>query len=106
KIVKCEYQIANDNIVSFHFPEGYDKNSQLIIDPTVVFATFTGASADNWGFTATYDDSGNFYAGGIVHYILPTNTFPTSVGAYQTVYNGGSTISGSQYPCDMVLFKY
>lgn len=106
KEVACEYKIENGDIVTYSFPKGYDPSSLLVIDPTIVFATFTGASADNWGFTATYDDSGNFYAGGIVHYIIPSNSFPTSLGAYQTVYAGGSASTGSQYPCDMVLFKY
>lgn len=110
KEVACEYVVKN-NEVSFNFPKGYDRHSLLVIDPTVVFATFSGSSADNWGFTATYDNAGNFYAGGIVHYFTSNQapspgTFPTSVGAFQTVYNGGSTTNGSQYPCDMVLFKY
>lgn len=104
--LSCNYQIHEGNIVSFTFPKGYDASKWMVIDPTVIFSTFTGASADNWGFTATYDQLGNFYAGGIVHYIIPSNTFPTSVGAFQTVYNGGSTTTGSQYACDMVLFKY
>lgn len=106
KEIACEYKIQNGDIVTYSFPKGYNASSILVIDPTVVFATFTGASADNWGFTATYDDSGNFYAGGIVHYLNPTNSFPTSVGAFQTVYAGGSSTTGSQYACDMVLFKY
>jgi len=112
KEIVCEYKLDN-NEVYFSFPNGYDKNAPLIIDPTVVFATFTGASADNWGFTATYDNAGNFYAGGIVHYFTPQDagspapgSFPTTVGAFQTVYNGGNYVNGSQYPCDMVVFKY
>lgn len=105
KEIACHYQVKG-NEVSFFFPKGYDKSSLLVIDPTVVFATFTGATADNWGFTATYDQSGNFYAGGIVSYIQPTNSFPTSLGAFQTVYNGGSTTTNTQYPCDIVVFKY
>jgi gliding motility-associated-like protein len=104
--IPCEYKIEEGNIVTYNFPKGYDKSSLLVIDPTVVFATFTGASADNWGFTATYDNAGNFYAGGIVHYMNTTNSFPTSTGAFQSVYMGGTNTSGSQYACDMVLFKY
>ncbi len=104
KEIPCAYKIQNGETVTYTFPKGYDKSSLMVIDPTVVFATFTGASADNWGYTATYDDSGSFYAGGIVHYIVPSNTFPTSVGAFQSIYNGGNAANG--YECDMVLFKY
>jgi len=65
----------------------YSKSATLIIDPTLIFASFTGSYSDNWGYTATYDGSGNFYAGGIVFGGNPG--FPVSPGAYQTNYGGG-----------------
>ena len=37
-----------------------------MIDPTLVFSTFTGSKASNWGFTATPGPDGTFFAGGIV----------------------------------------
>jgi PKD repeat protein len=58
----------------------YDKTATLIIDPIVVFASFTGSLADNWGFTATYDQQGNLYGGGIVL----ESGYPTTTGAFQT----------------------
>jgi gliding motility-associated-like protein len=57
----------------------YDQNATLIIDPAIVFASFTGSLADNWGFTATYDQQGNVYAGGIVF----ENGYPITTGAFQ-----------------------
>jgi hypothetical protein len=37
-----------------------------VIDPTVVFSSYSGSTADNWGYTATYDSHGNLYGGGEV----------------------------------------
>src|SRR3712207_6966265 len=54
-------------------------------DLTLIFSTFTGSSADNWGYTATYGPDGSFYAGGIVF----ASGFPTSPGAFSTSYNNG-----------------
>ena len=45
--------------------KGYDKSSTLIIDPSLVFCSFTGSTADNWGFTATYGPDGSMFGGGI-----------------------------------------
>lgn len=63
--VNCNY-ILNDDIVQFEFPEGYDKNYELVIDPLIVFSTYSNSTSDNKAFTATYDTSGNTYVGGIV----------------------------------------
>lgn len=62
----------------------YDRNEVLVIDPTLVFCSFSGSRADNWGFTATYGADGSMYGGGIVK----DEGFPTSIGAFQTAYQG------------------
>lgn len=54
------------NLVQFVILDPYKTNETIVIDPQFVFSTFTGSTADNWGYTATYDSRGNFYAGGIV----------------------------------------
>src|SRR5205085_11340005 len=54
--------------------------------PTLIFASFTGSTADNWGYTATYGPDGSFYAGGIVF----STGFPVSTGAFQNTYKGGA----------------
>jgi gliding motility-associated-like protein len=100
KEVPCVYKIRKQT-VSYEFPDDYDHKLPLVIDPTVVFATFTGSSADNFGFTATYDDGGNFYAGGLVN----GNGFPASTGAFQVTFGGGTTVNGTLYPCDMGIMK-
>lgn len=101
--VPCNY-LLNKNVVSFEFPQGYNHNNNLIIDPTVVFCTFSGSSADHWGFTATYDDAGNMYTGGLVSHING-GSFPVSLGAFQSTYGGGTSTSGGGYECDMGIMK-
>ncbi len=99
--VPCRYRLEALR-VGFDFPQGYDEAVPLVIDPTIVFATFTGSTADNWGFTATYDDSGAFYAGGIVS----GTGYPTTTGAFQGVYGGGGTSGSGFFACDMSLSKF
>lgn len=101
--VPCRFVLRGDR-VSFEFPEGYYKDIPLVIDPTVVFSSFTGSTADNFGFTATYDDNGFLYAGGIVFGV----GYPFTVGAFQTSFGGGGvggtwTMNGG---VDMSITKY
>ena len=84
--VQCKY-VVKDNVLRFDV-KNYDPTTTLIIDPVIVFCSFSGSTADNWGFTATYGPDGSMYGGGIVF----GSGFPTSSGAYQTVFQGGSTV--------------
>lgn len=82
--VECNYMIRK-NVVSFKV-KNYNPAKTLIIDPTLIFFTYSGSTADNWGFTATYGYDGSFYGGGIVH----GTGFPTSTGSYNENFNGGN----------------
>jgi hypothetical protein len=64
KDLECTYIAGSDNTVHFHIVN-YSPSATLIIDPTLIFSTFTGSHSDNWGYTATYDEQGNFYSGSI-----------------------------------------
>ena len=97
--VKCRYELY-DNTVRFNL-EKYDRTQPLIIDPTLVFATFTGSPSDNWGYTATFDGAGNLYAGGIVF----GNLYPVTVGAFQTAFSGGSN-TGESGAFDIGIMKF
>lgn len=85
KEVKCLFQLKN-NTVSFHFPKGYNTNYPLIIDPALVFASYSGATVDNWGFTSTFNDLGNLYGGGVSFGF----GYPVTTGAIQTTFGGGA----------------
>jgi gliding motility-associated-like protein len=81
--VPCNYTLHN-NRVGFKLGS-YNTSQPLIIDPILDFSTFSGATDDNWGFTATYDDLGDFYAGGIVE----GQGYPATTGAFQVNFNAG-----------------
>ena len=83
--VACRYE-RKGATVRFRLGE-YDHSRQLVIDPVLVFCSYTGSFADNWGYTATYDRHGNMYGGGSVF----SNGYPVSIGAYQMDYGGGSS---------------
>lgn len=87
--VPCRFHLQK-NVLSYEFPKGYDQSVELVIDPLLIFSSFTGSSADNFGFTATYDDAENTYVGGIV---FSTGAYPTTSGAFQTAFNG--SVAGS-----------
>lgn len=84
--IACSYKLFN-NSVTFSIDEEYDRNLPLIIDPTLIVSTYTGSSADNFGFSATYDAGGNIYVGGTALGI----GYPTTVGAWDNSFNGGGT---------------
>src|SRR5205085_8519833 len=74
RAVACQFKVIANTV---QFVVGnYSKNATLVIDPTLIFSTFTGSTADNWGYTATYGPDGSFYAGGIVF----ATGFPVSTG--------------------------
>lgn len=100
KEVPVKY-VLNGNIVKLK-ASGYDPAQTLVIDPTLVFSSFTGSASDNWGYTATYDAAGNLYAGGIVF----GSGYPVTAGAYQTTFAGGNTLSGEVRGFDIALMKF
>ncbi|WP_160711537.1 PKD domain-containing protein [Chitinophaga solisilvae] len=83
--VKVSYRL-NGNILGYRVSGEYNPAYPLIIDPVYVFSTVSGARADNWGFTATYDDAGSFYGGGIVF----ANGYPVTPGAVRSAFGGGN----------------
>ena len=101
--IKCNY-LYKSNILSYNFPKGYNYELPLIIDPILIFSTYSGSRGDNFGYTATFDLNGNLYAGGITD-----NThgeYPITVGASQTICNGGMGRAPVNLPCDITISKY
>lgn len=99
------------NTVSFELG-AYDPAYPLIIDPELIFATYSGSSADNFGHSATYDHKGNLYSAGTVEDasdIAGAGRYPATPGAFQTTFQGGSgnliPINGG-FACDIAISKY
>lgn len=76
--------VLNGNVVSFELG-AYNKAYPLIIDPDLIFATYSGANASNfYSQTSSYDHLGNT--------IIAARGFgagwPTQMGAYSTTHSG------------------
>lgn len=84
KTISAKYVLIG-NEIRFDI-KGYNHNEVLIIDPTLIFSSFSGSGGDNWGFTATYGPDGSFFGGGINF----GPGFPVTTGAFQTVWAGGT----------------
>ena len=83
--VECRFQLSENNTVRFKV-RNYSSNATLVIDPTLIFSTFSGSASDNWGFSATPGPGGTSFAAGIVF----GSGFPVSPGAFQTNFQGGN----------------
>ncbi|MBO4656096.1 MAG: gliding motility-associated C-terminal domain-containing protein [Bacteroidales bacterium] len=91
--IPCKF-LLQKNTISYQL-DNYNQKKILIIDPEVIFSSYSGSTVDNWGFTATYDQHGNLYGGGIAFGI----GYPTQVGHhYQVDYAGGA--------CDVAISKF
>jgi len=93
--VPCEY-VLNDNKVRFHFPKSYDACYPLVIDPLLIFSTYSGSTADNWGSTATPGEKGTLYSSGVTNHHL-NGTFPATPGAFQVSYGGAYDVAILKY---------
>lgn len=95
ELIPSDYLLDND-VLGFSLKENslFSRRKPVTIDPELVFSTYSGSVADNFGYTATYDDLGNGYAGGSVFAF----GYPTTTGAYSTIFNGGTI--------DIAITKY
>ena len=89
KNVPCQFLRYDDGSIGFK-ADSYDEDHELVIDPKIVFATYSGSIDDNWGNTGTYDYAGNGYAAGVVF----GPNFQTTPGASQKNYGGGKVDIG------------
>tara|TARA_Y100000782_G_scaffold115416_1_gene158062 strand:+ start:1477 stop:6072 length:4596 start_codon:yes stop_codon:yes gene_type:complete len=102
--VKCAYVLTEENTVTFEFPNGYDSSLPLIIDPTLIFSTYSGSTTNNFGYTSSFDALGFLYAGSTSFGV----SYPTTTGAYQTTWGGGDGYnSGTNFEgTDVAITKY
>lgn len=92
--VQVEFSLKDSNVS--YIIGNYDKTLPLIIDPALIFSTYSGSTADNWGFTSTFDSYGNLYSGSIVDNI----GYPTTLGAFVDTYAAGWDCAISKFSQD------
>ncbi len=71
----------------------YNPDFDLVIDPEIVFCSFTGSLGDNWGVCATFDDLGHGYIGGTVY----DTGYPLTTGALDPVFGGPVEVGVSKF---------
>ncbi len=97
--------IDDEGRIKLQHNKPIDNQKSLFIDPVLVFSTYSGSQADNFGFTATYDEKGCLYAGGIVD--ANSRIYPVTTGAFQTTYGGSNNQAEPvNLPCDISISKY
>ncbi len=99
EVIATQY-ILSGNLVQFK-PSKYNPSYPIVIDPAVIFGTYMGSPADNFGFAASYDKYGNAYGAGTVY----AANFPYTAGAFDVSFNGGSGVDG-EYARDIFLAKF
>jgi gliding motility-associated-like protein len=97
KQIDCKYILSSDNTVRFKLGT-YSKNTTLVIDPSLIFVSFTGSRSAQYGFSATPGPDGSLFSGGIVF----GDKFHTTPGAYQTVWGQGI----AEHPTDIGIMKF
>lgn len=87
--IPCQFDLLG-NTVKVVFPADYDHRVDLIIDPALVFSSYTGSVADNWGMTATPASDGSFFLGGVAF----SFGYPITSGAFDASFSGEDTDIG------------
>ena len=102
EFIDCRFKLFKKTEVGFSL-QAYSPSDTLIIDPVLSFASYSGSTADNWGYTATYDEEGFLYAGGIAF----GTGFPVTTGAYQVNFGTGTVdIAISKYDTSGSFLRY
>ncbi|MBC6607076.1 PKD domain-containing protein [Hymenobacter sp. BT188] len=115
--VACRFRLY-DKEVRFELTEKYDTKLPLIIDPALVFSTYTTNSTFLSANSAAGDEYGNMYTAGYTQ----DSTYPVTIGAYQSQQRGqnmgiskldptGRTVlfatylggNSTEYPLDMTI---
>lgn len=97
--IECRYQLKDD-VVTYEIGD-YDHELELVIDPELIFATYSGSTTDNFGMTATYAYDGKGYSAGTIY----GNTYPTPGPAWNTTPNITVILVGAP-TTDVFVSKY
>jgi len=77
--VDTRYIVQPDGSIGFTLPQGYDATQPLILDPTLVYATYLGGTGEDNADGIGIDGSANLYVSGLTASV----DFPTTPGVYQ-----------------------
>lgn len=99
--ISCMFKLVG-NILSFKLGK-FDPLASIIIDPVLVFATYSGSPSDNFGMTATYGHDGSAYSAGT----LFGNAYPTPDNSAYDVTSNFTAVTNPTYGItDVYVSKY
>lgn len=81
--VRCLYKLINESTIGFMFPDGYNKDYSLTIDPTVVVCSYSGSEIHAGASGCSYDANGNIYNFGYAE-----TGYDVTPGAFQVNFAG------------------
>ncbi len=86
--IPCNYTL-NENVVGFDVAQ-YNKTLPLIIDPSLIFATYSGANASNfYSYTSSFDHSNHTILAALGYGL----GWPTQLGSYSTTFGGYTDVA-------------
>jgi hypothetical protein len=77
------YELTKGQRIGFKLTD-YDAHRSLTIDPSLAYSTYLGGSSSDSGIGIAVDSLGNAYVTGGTY----SDNFPTTAGAFQTIYSG------------------
>lgn len=93
KTIESQF-VLTDSTITFDVKHSDIKSNQTLeIDPQIIFSSYSGSTADNFGSTATYDNAGNLYGAGTVF----GQGYITTTGAYSTTFGGNSDVAITKF---------
>jgi gliding motility-associated-like protein len=90
--VRSKFVLVN-NVLSFSLPDGYDTQKELIIDPVLIFATYSGGTGMTFGWSAAYDQLGKLFSGGESF----GAGWPVTMGSFQQAFGGSVDVGVNSY---------
>ena len=84
-LVEGQYVLRGDNRIAFRLSD-YDRRRPVVIDPALAYSTYLGGGDADAGLRIAIDVWGNAYVTGSTD----SSDFPTTPGAIQSTYAGGS----------------
>jgi len=87
KYVEGHFVLVGHGQVRFEVG-AYDKNSELVIDPSLMFSTYLGGAGDDRANAIALDSAGNIYLAGTT----VSNGFPGSASGFQPAKSTGTDV--------------
>ena len=98
--VACRFVLEGQE-VRFQFVEKLRPDAPVVVDPLLVFLTYSGGLSDNWGNTAVGDVFGNAYIAGQIY----GPNYPVTLGVFDPTFNGSPQNGPGSFDLGIMKFS-